>query len=1025
MSPSRERNGQGLRCAAQPPAGSATAAMRPRASIAVTTMVAALLPAAASPGAAGAHSYELKVVARAGQVNLTGMEREVSINDLGHVAFIGQLNNSGTGFEDVFLADGVGDPRRLSTFAGASRNFSISVQATNDGRVAARDQVSGAPPDSFVRIWGPDVNDNDVIARGGGDPFDDYDSVFARPSLNNNGQMVFTALDGAQNLLVTPATIGFNELALPAAVRPMIADTGRIVARSGGSGTSPIRIYSYALTQSTTLSGTMDGVGSMPGISDSGRMVVFHANPGSGPAVWLCYSQDGVNFSAPFRVTGLSGDGVLDPGENWIDGNSNGQVDPGEDTEGFTAFSVDTRVSVNSTHAELKSVTVCYQATRAGALGIFTSRVRIDLDAQPIMPVAEPPSKVAAVGDTFGAPGPSRMITDLNVADSVNNLGQVGFWAQTDQGPVVLRAKPLRNPIIVVPGIGATLNNDAYIDWLLNRARPMSTLRIEPLTRSYDDLIQTLVNVGYVQGDDLFICNYDWRMPPGPLDGQFDGHINGLAGQLTGPGRLYGVNYLGESLRAAAVARKQRFPDTPLEYVDIISHSTGGIVSRTYIQSDAYGEEFVEPGLGVLELPRVNYFFMLGVPNRGASLPWNALHDNWVAAAAYKHVLSKIVNGAYQKVLDGMMVTGPDGNIMAPVAPVDFVRRYVPTLRALLATYNFLDGGNVNSDAAVRNDGLLDLNAGLDLHDPPLGDPARFADLCTAIAMPGTLVDTKSTVVTRIGPAANVLAPFTDHFANNAAAGQVYFQDIVLPAGGDGTVPAESSYFQFLGDSRIEIRRFPGVQHTALPGNPAVQASILQTLEIVPDPGVISTGLGGEEIGEILAVISDPAETFVVDAQGRRLGWSAATGPVTEIPGSVWFGDADGIGWVIGPVPQPVELRITGLGADYYVQCTASQGGAEGGATSSGFLAAGEQISVPVEFPAGCPGPRGDANCDGLINFFDIDPFVLALFDLPAYQASFCSGATCAADVTCDGLVNFFDIDPLIECLFETCPDCP
>ena len=27
---------------------------------------------------------------------------------------------------------------------------------------------------------------------------------------------------------------------------------------------------------------------------------------------------------------------------------------------------------------------------------------------------------------------------------------------------------------------------------------------------------------------------------------------------------------------------------------------------------------------------------------------------------------------------------------------------------------------------------------------------------------------------------------------------------------------------------------------------------------------------------------------------------------------------------------------------------------------------------------------RGDANCDGEVNFFDIDPFVLALFDLPA-----------------------------------------
>ncbi len=62
---------------------------------------------------------------------------------------------------------------------------------------------------------------------------------------------------------------------------------------------------------------------------------------------------------------------------------------------------------------------------------------------------------------------------------------------------------------------------------------------------------------------------------------------------------------------------------------------------------------------------------------------------------------------------------------------------------------------------------------------------------------------------------------------------------------------------------------------------------------------------------------------------------------------------------------------------------------------------------------------RGDVNCDGLVNFFDIDPFLLALFDPPAYQAAFpgCDNA----DVSGDGLVNFFDIDPFLDCLFNGC----
>ncbi len=69
-------------------------------------------------------------------------------------------------------------------------------------------------------------------------------------------------------------------------------------------------------------------------------------------------------------------------------------------------------------------------------------------------------------------------------------------------------------------------------------------------------------------------------------------------------------------------------------------------------------------------------------------------------------------------------------------------------------------------------------------------------------------------------------------------------------------------------------------------------------------------------------------------------------------------------------------------------------------------------------------GVRGDANCDGLVNFFDIDPFVLALFEDAAYTALFCEGAICTIDADCSGAINFFDIDPFVECLFGQCPPC-
>ncbi len=63
---------------------------------------------------------------------------------------------------------------------------------------------------------------------------------------------------------------------------------------------------------------------------------------------------------------------------------------------------------------------------------------------------------------------------------------------------------------------------------------------------------------------------------------------------------------------------------------------------------------------------------------------------------------------------------------------------------------------------------------------------------------------------------------------------------------------------------------------------------------------------------------------------------------------------------------------------------------------------------------------RGDANCDGSIDFFDIDPFLQALFDTPGYLATFpaCDGTIFSADANRDGSIDFFDIDAFLDALF-------
>ena len=56
----------------------------------------------------------------------------------------------------------------------------------------------------------------------------------------------------------------------------------------------------------------------------------------------------------------------------------------------------------------------------------------------------------------------------------------------------------------------------------------------------------------------------------------------------------------------------------------------------------------------------------------------------------------------------------------------------------------------------------------------------------------------------------------------------------------------------------------------------------------------------------------------------------------------------------------------------------------------------------------------GDLNCDGAVDFFDIDPFVLAVTDPAAYGDLFPDCDLSLADLNDDGQVDFFDIDPFV-----------
>jgi len=170
----------------------------------------------------------------------------------------------------------------------------------------------------------------------------------------------------------------------------------------------------------------------------------------------------------------------------------------------------------------------------------------------------------------------------------------------------------VRNPVILIPGITATYLNRDYgdkseiwpdvgrllfspddsflndlvlnIDGTQNPEYPIvpgDIIRKMVTVHVFDRLIEELTNVGYIEGTDLFVFPYDWRL----------------------------------STESTAVLLKDKIDeilsDTNQEKVDIVAHSMGGLVVKKYIKDN--GEE------------KIDQLIFLGTPQLGAPKAFKVL----------------------------------------------------------------------------------------------------------------------------------------------------------------------------------------------------------------------------------------------------------------------------------------------------------------------------------------------------------------------------------------------------------------
>ncbi|QDU60772.1 PGAP1-like protein [Planctomycetes bacterium Pan216] len=449
--------------------------------------------------------------------------------------------------------------------------------------------------------------------------------------------------------------------------------------------------------------------------------------------------------------------------------------------------------------------------------------------------------------------------------------------------PLEDRAVPAQaTPVLIVPGfIGSFPSVGDIPNFSFNRGFAPDELYPAyigtgtfSLDGVYDQLIETFEDQGYTKNQDLFVATYDWRMPLAPFDGEFDGQLtNVTADMITDGGTEYLAQYIGYWLDRVVEANPEATE------VDIVAHSFGNLVTRSYIQSDAYGGTYTRDG-ETRTLPTVRDYVQFAGPNEGTPQVWNLWNNNFYGDLTTQIMASAILGTTYRLVdipVIGASVSNPDGTVIDrdsirdPVTgrPSEtlFVQQYVPALSSLMATYEFLtlapgtDPVDVN-DTIAANNVTLDMNA---LSAP--GTNPWVSNL-TGFGAQFGVTDTTPTGATAEQGVGGLVFPITNIIPRATRPGEDYFNTTytsydptTIDPVGDGTLTFRSMSTTFLGDPDVALKIWYGegslrnsddsVGHVDLVSNPDALAWMLEQF-----------GMGETAALDTPATEEDPIEDY-------------------------------------------------------------------------------------------------------------------------------------------------------------------
>lgn len=222
----------------------------------------------------------------------------------------------------------------------------------------------------------------------------------------------------------------------------------------------------------------------------------------------------------------------------------------------------------------------------------------------------------------------------------------ISFFASAFALKARAQILPEQNPIVIIPGIMGSWNWDVFINNIFSNKWDFFAL-----DHTFDNLLQALEDEGFVRDQNLFIAFYDWRKPNAQSAND------------------YLIPKIDSALANSASGK-----------VDIIAHSMGGLVARSYIQNDDYRGD-------------VGKFIMLGTPNYGSS----DVYSLWEGGLVPKNwgVIQKNIIDFYLWYMTTATSQTADF--------YDTTRQYIPSVGELLPTYDYLIDANSGELKPVSN----------------------------------------------------------------------------------------------------------------------------------------------------------------------------------------------------------------------------------------------------------------------------------------------------------------------------------